>query len=199
MATTASTWGWAMRSEGRRWRRLSWLALALCSLVLSPGAGEKSGKVFLTLDEALELAFPKCEVERTTLYLTKPELKRAAKLAKVDVERALVRAYVARKDGELVGTAYFDRHEVRTLKEVVMFVVDPEARLQRIEVLAFGEPLDYLPRASWYAQFKGKQLDDKLSLKGAIKGVTGATLTAHATTNAARRVLAVHQVVGERE
>ena len=56
------------------------------------------------------------------------------------------------------------------------------------------EPEEYLPRPSWYAQFIGKRLDDDLRLKRGIKGVTGATLTARATTDAARRLLALHAV-----
>ena len=37
--------------------------------------------------------------------------------------------------------------------------------------------------------------DDELSMKRGIRAVTGATLTARATTDAARRVLAVHKVI----
>ena len=61
----------------------------------------------------------------------------------------------------------------------------------------FAEPKDYLPRAKWYAQFVGCKLDGRLRLKRGIKGVTGATLTARATTGAARRMLALHQVLEE--
>ncbi|MEO2094376.1 MAG: hypothetical protein ABGY71_09970, partial [bacterium] len=42
------------------------------------------------------------------------------------------------------------------------------------------------------AQFKGKQLDHQLRLKRDIKAVTGASLTAKATTSSARRILALH-------
>jgi Na+-translocating ferredoxin:NAD+ oxidoreductase RnfG subunit len=38
-------------------------------------------------------------------------------------------------------------------------------------------------------------LDDGLSLKGGIVAITGATLTANAVTDAARRVLALRQVI----
>ena len=159
-------------------------------------AGGKS-KVFLTQDEALRLAFPECDVERRTLFLSKEQRKQASKLAGkgVDVESRVVYLYIARRKGKLVGTAYFDAHVVRTLREVVMFVVDPDHRIQRFELLSFGEPRDYIPRGKWYDQFLGKKLDETLSLKSGIKGVTGATLTATATTKAARRTLALHAVL----
>ncbi|MDP6539471.1 MAG: FMN-binding protein [Planctomycetota bacterium] len=163
---------------------------------LTPTCGGQA-KVFLSREEALELAFPKCERRRLTTYLTKAQTRRIAELAKVPFEKSVVFAYEARRKGELVGTAYFDTHKVRTHREVLMVVVDPASRIRRIEVLAFAEPVDYLPRGAWYAQFLGRALDDELELKRAIKGVTGATLTARATTAAARRLLAVHQVRGE--
>jgi hypothetical protein len=67
--------------------------------------------------------------------------------------------------------------------------------VRRIEVLAFREPEDYLPRAAWYGQFLDRELGDGLALKRDIRGVAGATLTARATTDAVRRVLALHRVI----
>jgi hypothetical protein len=194
-----------------RWCALLGLVVALCQpAVASAAAGlgipraaseGTSGKVFLTQEEALALAFPKCEVKRRTLTLDEDELKRAAELAGKDVEvdQRVVYAYEGFKDGKLVGTAYFDAHRVRTLKEVLMFVVDGDAKIQRLEMLSFGEPEEYIPRGKWYAQFVGKKLDEGLRLKGDIKGVTGATLTATATTAAARRTLALHAVIAEKK
>ena len=30
--------------------------------------------------------------------------------------------------------------------------------VERIEILSFGEPVDYIPGGKWYAQFTGKKL-----------------------------------------
>ena len=168
------------------------LALA-CALLLcaSPSSADET---LLTKEEALELAFKDCKVSRSTVTLTKEQKARVKELTGAAPSKSLVYPYVATKDGKIVGTAYFDVHKVRTLREVLMVVVDPKGKISRIEVLAFGEPKEYMPRASWYAQFVGKGLDETLSLKKGIKKVTGATLTARATTDAARRVLAIHQV-----
>jgi len=80
--------------------------------------------------------------------------------------------------------------------ETIMVVVDPSGAVARIEVLSFSEPEEYMPRPRWYEQFAGKTLNDELSMKRGIHPVTGATLTARATTDAARRVLALHRVLG---
>jgi len=169
-------------------------ALLAIALILLSSAASAAGEVFLTKEEALELAFEDCEVTRSTVTLTKAQRKRVEELCGKDPGKSLVYPYVARKNGKVVGTAWFDVHKVRTLRETLMIVVDGGGKISRVEVLAFGEPTEYMPRSSWYAQFVGKGLDETLSLKKGIKKVTGATLTARATTDAARRTLAIHQI-----
>ncbi len=159
-------------------------------------AAAADAKVFLTREEALKLAFPGAPIEARTAFLTAAQQQAARKLSgDEEPPSALATYYTGTKDGKLLGTAYFDTHTVRTMPETIMVVVDPTGAIARIEVLSFSEPEEYLPKAHWYEQFQGKPLDDELSLKRAIRPVTGATLTARATTEAARRVLALHRVL----
>jgi Na+-translocating ferredoxin:NAD+ oxidoreductase RnfG subunit len=167
-------------------------ALLLTALAAAPAAA----KVFLSVDEALKLAFPDSKVERKTAYLTAEQVRRARELSGVEVSSALVTYYVARRNGQPAGIGYVDTHRVRTLPETLMVVVDAQGRVARVEVIAFREPEDYLPRGNWYEQFRGRGLDRELRLKQKIRPVTGATLTARAATDAVRRVLALHQVIG---
>lgn len=153
--------------------------------------------MFVSVDEALKLAFPGCEVARRAAFLTPEQVRRARDLAGVEVPSALVNVYTATRSGQPAGTAYFDTHRVRTLPETLMIVVDPQGKVGRIEVLSFREPEEYMPRGAWYRQFLGKGLDADLQIKRGIHPVTGATLTARATTDAVRRVLALHRVLGE--
>lgn len=173
------------------------LALVVgAALLLAPAAAP--ARVLLTVEEALALAFPGAAVERRTVFLTPEQLARAEALAGERPGSAIVHPYVATRDGAVVGTAYFDSHVVRTLAETIMVTVDPQGRVGRIEVLSFDEPPDYLPRAEWYRQFDGRPLDAELELRRSIRPVAGATLTARATTDAARRVLALHEALAGR-
>lgn len=150
------------------------------------------GKVFLTIEEALDLVFPDVEVTKSTIYLTEEQRVAAAKRGAVDIDGRVIYHWVATKDDAVVGEAYVDVHRVRTLRETLMFVLDPEGKIERLEMLSFGEPEDYIPPGAFYGQFIGLGQGDRVTLKGDIRGVTGATLTARATTQAARRVLAIH-------
>lgn len=176
------------------------LALGLASaftLVAPPAVA----RVLLTVEEGLALAFPGCSIERGTAYLTSVEVERARELAGTAPTSTVVHAYRALRPeapGGLCGTAYLDSHRVRTLAETVMVAIDPSGGIVRVEVLSFDEPPDYLPRRAWYAQFDRQALVDTTELGRAIRPVTGATLTARATTDAARRALALHRLLAER-
>jgi hypothetical protein len=179
---------WAGSSRTRRFA-------GVLVLLLLGWRGRASAKVFVTVDEALRLAFPGCEVTRRTAYLTPEQVKQAKALSGVEVPSALVAYHEARRNGQLIGTAWFDTHRVRTLPETLLIVIDPQGRVARLEVISFREPEEYMPRGAWYDQFRGRKLDRELALKTGIHPVSGATLTARATTSAVRRVLALHQVV----
>jgi len=159
------------------------------------GAGE--ARVFVTVDEALELAFPGCAFAHETVFLTESQLEEANRLAGVALRSALVHPYVATCPDGKGGAAYFDTHTVRTQEETVMVAVALDGVVRRIELLTFSEPPEYIPRAIWYDQFLGRTLAPELQLKREIRSVSGATLTARATTEAVRRVLAIHRVLTE--
>jgi hypothetical protein len=175
--------------------RTAIFALVLAAVPRPPA----SAAVGLTQDKALSTAFPAGSiVDRQTSFLTDAQLAKARELAGPGIElaSALVTRYVGRDPaGRVVGTAYFDTHRVRTLQETLMIVAGPDGKALRVDVLAFGEPPDYLPKKGWLDQFVGRGLDDELSVKRGIHGITGATLSSQAATDAVRRILAIHAVL----
>jgi len=160
--------------------------------------GTSGATVLITVEEALELAFPGAITERQTLFLSDDQRDKAEKESGSEVSSALATRYEAMgEDGAVLGWAYLDTHRVRTLPETLMVVLGSDGAVLRVEVVTFREPREYMPREAWYAQYKGQELDDDLVLKGDIRPVTGATLTARATTEAVRRVLAIHAVASQ--
>lgn len=172
----------------------------LTILILSVAGVTSQEKAVSPLEKAVRLLFPKAECERASAFLSKAQQARVAEFTGQDFDRGMVFRYLVKNgDGKLVATAYLDRHKVRSKPETVLVVVGLEGRLQRVQVLAFAEPREYLPRASWYRQFDGKALGPELRLRRGIDAVSGATLSSRACTRAARRVLAIHRVLDESE
>ena len=72
-----------------------------------------------------------------------------------------------------------------------MVVVAPDRSLRSVDVLAFAEPEDYLPREGWLKRLPGKRSEEGLFVGRALSHVTGATLTTRAIAASVRRVLAL--------
>lgn len=182
-----------MRMRQRIQRMLGVAALAALTVLIVRPAG---AKVFLAKDEALALAFPGSErIEERVVILTDEQKTEIEKRARAPLESQLWTLYVGWKSGAVQGYAIIDSHNVRTLPETFMVVVEPNGTLRRVEVLAFHEPPEYLPTERWIEQFPGKKLDDDLKLGAGIQGITGATLSAQAMTAGVRRALAIIAVV----
>lgn len=144
----------------------------------------------MTQSQALASAFPNAKPVRQVHYLTLEQLTTAKKESGLEFADRMIVRYATPS-----GFAYFDTHRVRTLPETVMVLVTPDGRVDRVEILSFDEPPEYLPKERWLDQFDGKKLDEDLSLKRRIRPLSGATLTARAITNASRKVLALHRVI----
>jgi len=152
--------------------------------------------VYSSREQALARAFPPPAVtERKTYFLTDAERERASRLARTKIASSLVVAYLGRGPKGLVGTAYFDTHTVRTMPETVLVTVELDGGVRGVEVVAFGEPEDYLPRPRWLRLFGGRRLDADLVVGRGLAHVTGATLTTRSLADAVRRVLAIHAVI----
>jgi len=169
--------------------------LLLAALVwLWPAVG--SAKVFFSRAEALELAFPTADRVDSKLHLlTEAQAQEIEQLAHAPLESKLVRIYSGFSGEELLGYAVIDVHNVRTLPEAFMVVLTPEGAVRSVRVLAFHEPLDYLPNERWYEQFADKTLGEPIRVGNDVHAVIGATLSAQATVRGVRRALAYYQVL----
>jgi Na+-translocating ferredoxin:NAD+ oxidoreductase RnfG subunit len=155
-------------------------------------------KVFYSQSEALEWAFPDAEnVASKTFILDDDQVERIESLAKCELESKLVKIYTGIREGEVLGYALIDIHNVRTLPEAFMIVLTPAGAVRSLRVLAFHEPLEYKPTSRWYSQFDNRSIEAPLRVGGDIHGVVGATLSAHATTRGVRRALAYYEVLLE--
>lgn len=153
-------------------------------------------KVFYAKEEALRVAFPEAEViDKQTFFLTDDQKKQVETLAGTRLDSKLVTIYMGKRGQKLLGYAMIDVHTVRTLPEAVMVVLSTEGRVASTLILAFYEPLEYLPNERWLKQFDQAGLTPDLRVGGRIAGITGATLTARAMSESVRKILALYQVL----
>jgi Na+-translocating ferredoxin:NAD+ oxidoreductase subunit G len=156
-------------------------------------AGRAAAQV--TREEALAAVYPGAAVRAERVFLTATQQKQVAAQAGSDAPTALVVRYIATRDGAVVGRAYVDTHTVRTKKESLLISLDDKGVPRRIDVTAFLEPAEYRASDPWLRQYSGKPLSEDLAINRAIRPIAGATLTARATNEAVRRVLAIDAVL----
>ena len=157
------------------------------------------GEGFVTREEALAAAFPEAKIRSETLFLTQTQQKEATALSGVQIPTAMIARYIASKDGAVLGRAYLDTHIVRTKKESLLIILDASGILLRIEATASAEGPEHQAPPAWYRQYEGKQLSDDLHINRAIRPIAGATLTARATNQAVRRILAIDRILSSRQ
>lgn len=158
------------------------------------------GKVYKTKDVVLKEVFPDADaVEKINVFLGEAEQKKIEAIAKSKLDSRIFTFYTGRKGRDIIGYAIFGSHVVRTKQAVYMVVINPDGSIRQVEILAFYEPEEYLPRKRWFEQFTGKILGDELWPRRGISAVTGATLSVNGITQEVRKILAVFKVMVKEE
>jgi hypothetical protein len=177
-------------------RRAVFQALAAVWLVAIAVPPQAVATVFYARDEIKSLAFPQADtVEPRDHFLTGRQREQIESRARSELDSDLVTVYVGSRDGEVLGYAYLDTHTVRTLPETFLIVLTPDGAVASTHLMAFYEPLEYLPADRWLGQLTGRRLTDDLLVGRAIAGITGSTLSSHAVVHGIRRTLALHEVL----
>jgi Na+-translocating ferredoxin:NAD+ oxidoreductase RnfG subunit len=167
--------------------------LFFCGLLAGVSAGS-SAAVYYSKQEAMELAFgPGATIEAMPLFLSEAEQAAIERLAHVALDSKLYTLYVGKREGQVLGYAAIETHTVRTKPETLLIVLDAEGHLRQVVVLAFHEPPEYQPPADWLARLIKVPLEE-MRLGGGVDGISGATLSARATVDSVRKVLAIYRV-----
>ena len=167
--------------------------VALCGFLALAVAGQ-----IVSQTDALAMAFPGASLTRHEHLINPSQMAQLQQRAGTGLRKPFVVAYEARKNQDLIGVAFFDTHIVRTQIETAMVAISPQGTIVRVELVAFKEPQEYQAPTQWVSQLKGKSLDPRLSLKGDIRPLSGASLTAGALTDASRRALALWEILYKR-
>ena len=168
--------------------------------VLLAAAGVKAA-VLISPEEAMKLAFgAEAAVTKKSRMLNAAQEQQVAKRAGAKPGSKIFRVYVAEREGKTVGTGILLSRKVRTKNAAVLYMIAPEGTMKRIEIVAFNEPPEYLPRPDFLKRFEGKRAGERLQVGDTVPMLSGATLSARTVTDGARLALALYEVFyGERK
>ncbi|MFY9143478.1 FMN-binding protein [Sulfuricurvum sp.] len=144
------------------------------------------------LGDPLSLAqhtFNAKSVNVQNVILSDTQAIQLSKASQQKIDSKIYRIYVAKNEMKILGYGVLMNKKVRTKTAIALYLIDTEGKIKSIEIVAFNEPMEYLPTANWLQVFDNKSAADTLHLNQDIPTTTGATLSARAITDGAREAL----------
>jgi Na+-translocating ferredoxin:NAD+ oxidoreductase RnfG subunit len=180
-------------------RSLAALLLGSGVVLVAP-APALGGQVYLREADAPRAIFPASTgATRKVLDLNDTELGAISKAIGRKVE---VRSYPyleVRSDQGVLGAIFILDVVGQSLPIQFAVGVTPDGAIQDVQVMVYREPQgDAIQEKRFRKQFVGKHLTDPIALGKDIDAISGATISAQSATYAARKALALAQVLRAR-
>ena len=155
-----------------------------------------SAKVLISPIDAMKSTYGEdSTVTKKNILLSKTKTKVIEKAAKVQLTSKIFRIFKATKDNKLLGYGILVNKKVRSKNAVVLYFISKDSVLKGIEVIAFNEPIEYLPSKNWNSQFENISTDTLLRSGKEIPTITGATLSARSITDGSRVAFAIYNIL----
>ena len=134
-------------------------------------------------------------IEPKRIILTKKQFSQVQSRAKAAVRTKIYRYYDIKSGTKRVGYAVLISRKVRSKKATVLYAFDNSGRLKFTEIMAFGEPPEYIPSKTWMSQLQNRDESVALTVGKDIPTISGATLSARSITEGARVARAIYATV----
>jgi len=131
------------------------------------------------------------KIKKKNILLNATKASYVEKKSKLKLKSKIFRTFQAFSNKELKAYAILVPRKVRSKNGVALYIFSPSKTLLSVEIVAFNEPHEFIPKKSWLKQFEGKKSAHELRVGKAISTISGATLSARSVTDGARVAAAV--------
>lgn len=147
-------------------------------------------------EELMKEIYPGSTVIVKNIILTDQQKVEAERLSGMKIGAKMVSFYLAVLNGNIIAYGYADAHPVRTHQELVLYTIRSSGEIDKVNVIAFNEPSEYMPSVRWLTLFSDKSLkNNSLIIRKDIDVMSGATLTSRAVTGGCRKALSLWEVL----
>ena len=155
-----------------------------------------SAKVLISPVDAMKQSYGnEAVIVKKNILLSKVQASKIEKSSKTKLDSKIFRVFKATKESKLLGYGILINKKVRSKNAVILYFISKDANLKSIEIIAFNEPLEYLPSDKWNSQFEDVPTDRMLRVSKEIPTITGATLSARSITDGSRVAFAFYNEV----
>jgi len=151
-----------------------------------------SAQVLISPIEAMQENYDlNATVTKKNILLSNSKFQNIQKNAHTKLTTKIYRIFTAKKDGKILGYGILVNRKVRSKNAVILYFIK-DATLQGIEIIAFNEPLEYVPTKKWNTQFRDVPTNKMLQLNRDIPSISGATMSARSVTDGSRVAFALY-------
>ena len=169
------------------------LFFLLLGVLLTSGSNAKSK---VSIEEVVKTSFKNVSaVEPKQLILTKAQFSKVRSRAKTAITTKVYRYYNIMGKSKKLGVGVLITRKVRSKKATVLYAFDNSGTLRFTEIMAFGEPPEYIPSKIWMSQLQNRDESVTLTVGKDIPTISGATLSARSITEGARVARAIYEIV----
>lgn len=169
------------------------LFFLLLGVLLTSGSHAKSK---VSVEEVVKTSFENVSaVEPKQLILSKAQFSKVRSRAKTAITTKVYRYYNIMGKSKKLGVAVLITRKVRSKKATVLYAFDSSGRLRFSEIMAFGEPPEYIPSSIWMGQLQDQKPTAKLTVGKDIPTISGSTLSARSISEGARVARAIYETV----
>lgn len=150
-----------------------------------------SEKVFLTNEEALELAFPDSEiVKEQKIFLSDSDKKELKKLLGYTLQKTTFSFYIGITSETINGYAIIDDEKGESKEIKFITTISPDGKVKDVAIMVYHEKYGLgITKQKFLKQFRNKTSKDPLKISKDIKKVTGATYPSYAIATGVKRAL----------
>lgn len=149
-----------------------------------------------SVDDVIQSSFTEVStIDPKQIILTKKQFSQVQSRAKAAVRTKVYRYYDIKSKTQRLGYAVLISRKVRAKKATVLYAFDNSGRLKFTEILAFGEPPEYIPNKTWMSQLQDQSASTTLTVGKDIPTISGSTLSARSITEGARIARAIYEIV----
>jgi len=153
-------------------------------------------KSTVTVEEIIKTSFEKVStVETKALILSSIQFKKVKSYAKAAIKTKIYRYYNILNGSTNLGKAVLISRKVRSKKATVLYAFDASGTLRFSEIMAFGEPPEFIPSKIWMRQLQEQKPSAKLTVGKDIPTISGSTLSARSISEGARVARAIYEIV----
>jgi len=152
-------------------------------------------QVLISPIESMQENFgPDATISKKNILLTNDKFAKIQKNAQLKMDTKIYRIFNATKGDKTLGYGILVNRKVRSNNAVILYIIENDI-LKSMDIIAFNEPLEYVPSQTWKEQFNNTPTSSYLQLNREIPTITGATLSARSITDGSRIAFSIYNTL----